>query len=91
MQTLISDGILHVLILENLQIDFHMASWFPCGVGQSVYAWSPQIYQILMILIRNLTLNFCNSQTCDPGKVKVRGSVQPMGLTASGCSPSCIV
>ena len=44
-----------------------------------------------MTLMRKLTLNFCHSQTHDLVKVKVTGSVQPMGLATSGCSPSHIV
>ena len=37
-----------------------------------------------MTLVRKLTLNFCHSQTHDPVKVKVMGSVQPMVLATSG-------
>ena len=45
----------------------------------------------MMTLMKKLTLNFIHSPTHALVKVKVSGSVQPMGLTASGCSPSCIV
>ena len=43
-----------------------------------------------MTLMRKLTLNFCHSQMHDPVKVKVMGSVQPMGLTTSGHDSSHI-
>ena len=89
MSALISDGIFHVLILEDWQVDFHMGSRL--SVALSAAVWNLQIYQTLMTSLKKLTTNFGHSWIHDLVKAKVIGVGQPIGLVTSGCSPGLVV
>ena len=91
MPTLVHDGILGVFILEDQQVDLHMASRFP--VGPLAMAWMPRTSQslTLMTLVRKLMLNFGHFRIHNLVRVKVTEVGPPITPVAPGLDLSLAV
>ena len=72
MTTLISDGIRLILVLEDWEIEFHMASWLPVALAMEHIPGVPRSIDC-DDTNEEADTELCHSQTHDLVKVKVLG------------------